>query len=190
VVPGNSDRWIPRPAVDHLAEEPDFGPDTESLCQSFMTPICLERRYTACPCHGNLRYRAQLGHSRFYLGADLHKSSGLPDPGLWRYAPLARFLRILPGKTARRTIPGVGGWIDQVHRKARREYLNKHLEGGTQSSSRSTSSRGKRSTVSGCPVRQPGGRTQRDQGVCSDRGLGSRACPPCRAVPPDRGTPA
>jgi hypothetical protein len=80
---------------------------------------------------GNLRYRAQLGHSRFYLGADLHKSSGLTDPGLWRYAPLARFLPNFARETARRTIPGVAGRIDQAHRKARREFLEKNLEGGT-----------------------------------------------------------
>ena len=132
--------WYPETVTDGfraqllitLAEEPDFGPDTESLCQSFMnTYLPGAEVHGLHRAMGNLRYRAQLGHSRFYLGADLHKSSGLPDPGLWRYTPLARFLPNFARETARRTIPGVGGWIDQVHRKARREYLNKHLEGGT-----------------------------------------------------------
>jgi hypothetical protein len=79
---------------------------------------------------GNLRYHAQLGHAMFYLGPDLHKASGLPDPGLFRYAPLARFLPNFARETARRNIPGVAGWIDQVHRMARQEFLRKNLEGG------------------------------------------------------------
>ena len=38
---------------------------------------------------GNLRYKAQLGHARFYLGRQSFRATGLPDPGPWRYAPLA-----------------------------------------------------------------------------------------------------
>lgn len=132
--------WYPETVTDgfraqlliSLAEEPDFGPDTESLCQSFMnTYLPAQDVHGLRRTMGNLRYRAQLGHSRFYLGADLHKSSGLTDPGLWRYAPLARFLPNFARETARRTIPGVAGRIDQAHRKARREFLEKNLEGGT-----------------------------------------------------------
>jgi hypothetical protein len=131
--------WYPETASDGfraqllimLGEEPDFGPDAQSLCRSFMDTFRPPgdargaRRIV-----GNLRYRAQLGHARFYLGADLHKSCGLPDAGLWRYAPLARFLPNFVRETARRNVPGAAGWIDQVHRAARQEFLRKHLEGG------------------------------------------------------------
>jgi hypothetical protein len=131
--------WYPETAADGfraqlliaLAEEPDFGPDSEELCRSFMNTYLpgkdargLRRAW------GNLRYQAQLGHSRFYLGADLHNASGLPDPGLWRYAPLARVVPNFVRETARRNIPGAAGWIDQVHRNARQKFLRKNLDGG------------------------------------------------------------
>jgi hypothetical protein len=131
--------WYPETAVDgfraqllaSLAEEPVFGRDTENLCTSFMnTYLPSEDARGLRRVVGNLRYHAQLGHAMFYLGPDLHKASGLPDPGLFRYAPLARFLPNFARETARRNIPGVAGWIDQVHRMARQEFLRKNLEGG------------------------------------------------------------
>jgi hypothetical protein len=51
-------------------------------------------------------------------------------PGLWRYAPLARVIPNLTRETLRKTVPGVAGWIDQTHRRARHDFLNKNLEGG------------------------------------------------------------
>jgi mpaB/rubber oxygenase-like protein len=131
--------WWPETAADGFraqlltmfSEEPDFGPDSENLCRSFMNTFLppkdaggLRRIW------GSLKYQAQLGHSIFYLGPDLHKASGLPDPGLWRYAPLARVFPNFARETARRRIPGAAGWIDQVHRMARQEFLRKNLEGG------------------------------------------------------------
>jgi hypothetical protein len=38
--------------------------------------------------YGKLRNKEQLGHARFYLGEDSYSQTALPDPGLWRYAPL------------------------------------------------------------------------------------------------------
>ncbi len=131
--------WWPKTAADGFraqlltmfSEEPDFGPDSENLCRSFMnTYLPPEDARGLRRVWGNLRYRAQLGHSIFYLGPDLHKASGLPDPGLWRYAPLARVFPNFARETARRKIPGAAGWIDQVHRMARQEFLRKNLEGG------------------------------------------------------------
>jgi hypothetical protein len=131
--------WYPETAVDGfraqllitLAEKPDFGPDSEALCRSFMNTFLPAKDARGLRrARGNLRYQAQLGHSRFYLGSDLHKASGLPDPGLWRYAPLARVLPNFARETARRRIPGAAGWIDQVHRRARQEFLRENLEGG------------------------------------------------------------
>jgi hypothetical protein len=80
--------------------------------------------------YGKLRYKAQLGHARFYLGEESYAGTGLPDAGLWRYAPLARVLPNLTRETLRRNVPGVAGWIDQTHRRARQEFLDQHLEGG------------------------------------------------------------
>jgi hypothetical protein len=131
--------WYPETVTDGfraqllimLGEEPDPGPDPAELCRSFMNTF--RPPEDARGLHrimGNLTYQAQLGHSRFYLGPDLHKASGLPDPGWWRYAPLARFLPNFARETARRRIPGAAGWIDQVHRMARRDFLRKNLEGG------------------------------------------------------------
>jgi hypothetical protein len=131
--------WYPATAADGfraqllalLAEEPVFGPDTELLCRSFLdTYRPAEDAHGWRRARGNLRYRAQLGHSRFYLGADLHKACGLPDPGLWRYVPLARALPNFVRETARRRIPGAAGWIDRSHRMARQKFLRENLEGG------------------------------------------------------------
>jgi hypothetical protein len=131
--------WYPETVTDgfraqlliSLAEEPDYGPDTESLCHSFMnTYLPTDNAHGVRRVMGNLRYKTQLGHSRFYLGADLHTSCGLPDPGLWRLTPLARVLPNFARETARRRIPGAAGWIDQVHRLGRREILRKNLVGG------------------------------------------------------------
>ena len=77
-----------------------------------------------------VRYQAQLGHARFYLGKESFTGTGLPDPGLWRLAPLARVVPNLTRETLRRTVPGVAGRIDQAHRRYRHEFLAKHLEGG------------------------------------------------------------
>jgi hypothetical protein len=131
--------WYPETVTDGfraqlvtaLGEEPDYGPDSVELCRSFMNtfqPPGSARGVRRVL--GKLRYQAQLGHSRFYNGASLHKASGLPDPGLWRYAPLARFLPNFARETARRTIPGAAGWIDQVHREARQKFLRANLDGG------------------------------------------------------------
>jgi len=131
--------WYPETVTDgfraqlliSLGEEPDFGPDSESLCRSFMDTYLPSRDARGLRrAMGNLRYRAALGHSIFYLGADLHKASGLPDPGVWRYAPLARIVPNFARETARRNIPGAAGWIDQVHRMTRRGFLQQNLEGG------------------------------------------------------------
>jgi hypothetical protein len=131
--------WYPETVADGfraqlvtmLQEKPDFGPDTQELCGSFMnTYLPPEDAHGLRRVVGKLKYHAQLGHSIFYLGPDLHKASGLPDPGLWRFAPLARVLPNLARETARRKIPGAAGWIDQVHRMARQDFLRKNLEGG------------------------------------------------------------
>jgi hypothetical protein len=136
---GHEPPWWPETVADGfraqllvmLAEEPGFGPDTEDLCRSFMNtylPPGDARGLRRAA--GNLRYRAQLGHARFYIGADPYNSCGLPDPGLWRYAPLARFVPNFARETVRRTIPHAAGRIDQAHRGARKEFLRKNLEGG------------------------------------------------------------
>jgi hypothetical protein len=114
-----------------LSELPKVSKDSQALCQSFMDTYRpaddsrgLRRIY------GDLRYRAQLGHARFYLGQDGYEASGLPDPGLWRYAPLARVIPNLTRESLRRTVPGVAEWIDRRHRQARQAFLDKNLEGG------------------------------------------------------------
>jgi hypothetical protein len=114
-----------------LSEAPRVGKDSQELCRSFMDTYRPDegapRLRQVC---GNLRYQAQLGHARFYLGERNFGATGLPDPGLWRYAPLARVIPNLTRETLRRNVPGVAGWIDQTHRRARHEFLNKNLEGG------------------------------------------------------------
>jgi hypothetical protein len=110
---------------------PKVSKDSQELCQSFMdTYRPAEDSRGLRRIYGDLRYRAQLGHARFYLGQDGYEASGLPDPGLWRYAPLARVIPNLTRESLRRTVPGVAEWIDRRHRQARQEFLDKNLEGG------------------------------------------------------------
>jgi hypothetical protein len=131
--------WYPETMTDAfqaqlliaLAEAPKIGKDSQELCRSFMdTYLPAEDARGLHRVYGQLRYKAQLGHARFFLGQDSYRATGLPDPGLWRYAPLARVVPNLTRETLRRNVPGVAGWIDQTHRRARHELLNRNLEGG------------------------------------------------------------
>ena len=131
--------WYPETVTDgflaqvliSLVEVPNPGKDSQQLCQSFMdTYLPPADARGLRQAYGKLRYKAQLGHARFYLGEESYESTALPDPGLWRYAPLARVIPNLTRETLRRKVPGVAGWIDQTHRRARHEFLDKNLEGG------------------------------------------------------------
>jgi hypothetical protein len=114
-----------------LVQEPSPGKDSQHLCRSFMdTFLPAEDTRGLRQVYGKLRYKAQLGHARFYLGKESYSGTALPDPGLWRYAPLARVIPNLTRETLRRNVPGVAGWIDQTNRRARHEFLNKNLEDG------------------------------------------------------------
>jgi hypothetical protein len=114
-----------------LSEQPKIDKDSQELCRSFMdTYLPPEDAKGLRRLYGTLRHKAQLGHARFYLGAESYQSTGLPDPGLWRFAPLARVPGNLTRETLRRSVPGVAGWIDQVNRRDRHAFLNANLEGG------------------------------------------------------------
>jgi hypothetical protein len=114
-----------------LAERPKVGRDSQELCRSFMDIyLPTDDAGGLRDVYGRVRYRAALGHARFYLGERNFDATGLPDPGLWRYAPLARVIPNLPREILRRNVPGVAGWIDQKDRRARHEFLNENLECG------------------------------------------------------------
>jgi hypothetical protein len=114
-----------------LSEVPTIGEDSWKLCGSFMdTYLPAEDARGLRQVYGKLRYKAALGHACFYLGENSYQATGLPNAGLWRYAPLARVIPNLARETLRRNVPGIAGWIDQTHRRARHEWLNKNLEGG------------------------------------------------------------
>jgi hypothetical protein len=131
--------WYPETVADAfllqvllgLSEAPKLDKDSQELCRSFMdTYLPPQDARGVRQVYGKLRYKAQLGHARFYLGQESFGGTGLPDPGLWRYAPLARVIPNLTREALRKTVPGVAGWIDQTHRRDRHEFLAKHLEGG------------------------------------------------------------
>jgi hypothetical protein len=69
--------WYPETMIDAfqgqllitLAEAPSVGKDSQELCRSFMdTYLPAEDARGLRRLSGNLRYKAQLGHARFYLG--------------------------------------------------------------------------------------------------------------------------
>jgi hypothetical protein len=114
-----------------LAEQPNPSEDSRRLCSSFMDTFKpAADAHGLRHAYGSLRYQAQLGHAHFYLGKEAFAGTGLPDPGLWRYAPLARIAPNLTRETLRRTVPGVADWIDKTHRHYRQDFLAAHLEGG------------------------------------------------------------
>jgi hypothetical protein len=131
--------WFPETVTDGflaqlliaLSEAPKPSKDSDKLCRSFMDTFRPPQDARGLrQVFGTLRYQAQLGHARFYLGAESFGRTSLPDPGLWRYAPLARVVPNFTRETLRRSVPGVAGWIDQTNRRARQEFLSKNLEGG------------------------------------------------------------
>jgi hypothetical protein len=131
--------WYPETITDAfkaqlllaLSEAPRVGKDSQQLCRSFMDTYLPGddapglRRFC-----GALRYKVALGHARFYLGRQSFAATGLPDPGPWRHAPLARVVPNLTREILRRHVPGVAGWIDRAHRRARHKFLSNNLEGG------------------------------------------------------------
>jgi hypothetical protein len=131
--------WFPETVTDGfqaqllltLSDTPKPGKDSDELCRSFMdTYRPPADAQGLCRLYGTLRYKAQLGHARFYLGKESFGNTHLPDPGLWRYTPLARFVPNFTRETLRRHVPGVAGWIDRTNRRARQEFLGRNLEGG------------------------------------------------------------
>jgi hypothetical protein len=131
--------WYPETVTDGflaqllltLSDTPQPSKDSDELCRSFMDtfrPAAESRGVRRA--YGALRFKAQLGHARFYLGQDNFRRSGLPDPGLWRYAPLARVVPNFTRETLRRHVPGVAGRIDRTNRRARQEFLSRNLDGG------------------------------------------------------------
>ena len=131
--------WYPETVTDGfraqllitLADTPKPSKDSDQLCRSFMDtfrPPADARGLRQV--FGTLNYKAQLGHARFYLGKESFDNTGLPDPGLWRYAPLARVIPNFTRETLRRHVPGVAGRIDRTNRRARHEFLSKNLDGG------------------------------------------------------------
>jgi len=114
-----------------LVEEPQPGADSQYLASSFMDtyrPSPEARGVSRI--YGNLRYKTQLGHARFWLGKENYADTALPDPGLWRLAPLARVVPNLTRETLRRTVPAAAERIDRNRRRVRQEFLSRNLEGG------------------------------------------------------------
>jgi len=54
--------------------------------QSFMETTA-RNNAGGCATPTEAALQTALGHARFYLGPRSFEATGLPDPGLWRYAP-------------------------------------------------------------------------------------------------------
>ncbi|HKV18838.1 MAG TPA: oxygenase MpaB family protein [Mycobacterium sp.] len=113
-----------------LAQRTEDNDDSRALCHSFMD--CYKpsaearglRRLVA-----EVNYRAQLGHAYFYTPSSYTKS-GFPPVGLWRYAPLARFVPNFVRDTACQHIPPVARRVDDRHRAWRRAETARTLGSG------------------------------------------------------------
>lgn len=103
-----------------LAQRTNDDDDSRALCWSFMDTYKPSADATGVKrLMAELNYRAQLGHAYFYTPASYTKS-GFPAVGLWRYAPLARFVPNFVRDTACQYIPAVAHRVDDRHRAWRR----------------------------------------------------------------------
>jgi hypothetical protein len=104
-----------------LAQRTQDDADSRSLCWSFMDTYKPREGTSGWKrLAAELNYRAQLGHAYFYTPSSYTKS-GFPTVGLWRYAPLARFVPNFVRDTACQHFPVIDDWIDGRHRAWRRE---------------------------------------------------------------------
>ncbi|WP_051574132.1 oxygenase MpaB family protein [Mycobacterium sp. URHB0044] len=131
--------WYPETVADGfraqllilLSADKEDSADFRHLTQSFMSNYQPKQdSHGLRRLAGELNYRVKLGLAAYYVPTDTYRAAGLPDPGLWRYIPLASFVPNYLRETARRRIPGVAGLIDRRRRAARERWLHEHLDGG------------------------------------------------------------
>lgn len=110
-----------------LSQHTEDNDDSRRLCESFMNAYKPAPDATGLTrIREELNYRFQLGHAYFYTPQS-YVGAGFPPIGLWRYAPLLRFVPNFLRETARLHIPGAAGLIDRRHRAYRQEELETTL---------------------------------------------------------------
>lgn len=113
-----------------LSQRTEDDEDSRRLCWSFMDSYKPDSSSTGFRrLRAELNYRFQLGHAYFYT-PESYKKSGFPAVGLWRFAPLVRFVPNFVRDTACQWIPGVAEWVDTRHRNWRQAELTRTLGSG------------------------------------------------------------
>lgn len=113
-----------------LAQRTEDNEDSRKLCHSFMDsyrPSPEARGWQRA--RAELNYRFQLGHAYFYTPGSYVKSD-FPEVGLWRFAPLVRFVPNAVRDTACQKIPPVARMVDRRHREWRRKEVDRTLGAG------------------------------------------------------------
>jgi hypothetical protein len=72
-------------------------------------------------------YKMQVGYVGFFVSPKTRKANGLPNPGLWRWHPIARFPLVFLWETLRRHIAVLDDFHDTIARRQRQRWLNKNL---------------------------------------------------------------
>lgn len=108
-----------------LAQRTKDDQDSRTLCHSFMDVYRPPADASGLArIKAELSYKFNLGHAAFYAPGSYAKA-GFPPVGLWRHAPLLRFVPNYLRETARRHVPGVAQLIDRRHRAFRQADLKK-----------------------------------------------------------------
>ncbi|TRW88455.1 DUF2236 domain-containing protein [Mycolicibacterium sp. 018/SC-01/001] len=113
-----------------LAQRTEDNDDSRKLCHSFMDsykPAADVRGWQRV--RAELDYRFQLGHAHFYTPGSYVKS-GFPEVGLWRFAPLVRFVPNVVRDIACQKAPPVARMVDRRHRDWRRKEVERTLGAG------------------------------------------------------------
>jgi ER-bound oxygenase mpaB/B'/Rubber oxygenase, catalytic domain len=110
------------------------GEDGRTLCQSYANAFAPD---PAAPLPARLRARlshgVHLGYTRFFLPPWIYRRNALPSAGLWTLAPLAQMPFVFTLESLRRASPAIDDALDATRRRARRAWLDRHLERPRQS---------------------------------------------------------
>lgn len=70
-----------------------------------------------------IEYYNELGYTKFFMPRSSFKRYGLPDPGLWTFAPYVKAPLIFSSEIARRLLPFVDTWLDNYARWEAKKWV-------------------------------------------------------------------
>ncbi|MEU9329918.1 oxygenase MpaB family protein [Streptomyces canus] len=128
--PETVDDWWRASYVISVGADPNDGPDSRMLSQSFIDAFAPSPEDQGEERAAKEReYRKVLGYAGFFLPAATLDVTGVPQPGLLRWKPLTRFVPNLVTSAARRVVPGFAATLDLRRRQSRAAWMSHHTGG-------------------------------------------------------------